>query len=303
MLKGSRVRKFVVDRSFDAELVQDGYLSFTAAWGNAGIQSDDILTITVTRADTYNAEFYDQASDSMTPCTCELVEGGPDYGDWAFMAPPPEVRVRDSECLVHGDSVAVKPGQAVADKFALIAQNYAGYLVGHPYHSARFGEPNTSTVDRTKPWREPNVLPDNCVFCEDMTDENVIQRVAGYQSQIDKEVIVRNTGKSWAYSKWVEARPSPRRTVAELRREFCETFQDGRVEGVDEWTEKSFPLTHLPMRLKRKMCIEWNHTYIDLMKNEDLYYDFSAKEFRRNAHLVAPDAQPSAQPRWVFPTA
>ena len=285
--------------------IESPFVSLETVWALAGLEIEDFEP--VLHISTFLVRFIEDNEDEyVVPCTCELVDEVPAYSEWAYMMmPQPPVRTRDFECLVHGDSVAVKPGQDVADKQAFIAQNYAGYLVGYSYHSAQYGRPNTSKVDRTKPWREPNVLPDNCVFCDDMTDESVIQRVAGYQSQIDKEVIVRNLLKASAYTRWVEAGglgPGTW-TVAQLRRKFCETFQDGKVEGVNEWTEKAFPLVDLPMRLKRKMCIEWNHTYIDLMKQEDLYYDFSAKEFRRNAAPKPADTEPTARPRWVFPTA
>src|SRR4029079_4632781 len=80
--------------------------------------------------------------------------------------------------------------QALADEHTLIAQRYAGYFVGHPYRAAqqRVG-PEAIQVDTSKPWREPLVTSDGCGFCERLTDEEAVRRVAGYQHAIDIEVL------------------------------------------------------------------------------------------------------------------
>lgn len=177
----------------------------------------------------------------------------------------------------------VNPPQELADEHTLIAQRYAGYLVGHPYRNKQ--QTTEVTVDRRRRWREPAVVADDCIFCARLTDEEAIRRVAGYQYQIDIE---STRSKRQHFTAWVDSGapdvPEPGRheaSKANLRR-FCELFADMPTEKRPEgWRTRPLPFITLPLRLKRKLCIEWNHLYRRWMEENDLQYDFEAREFYR----------------------
>ena len=48
------------------------------------------------------------------------------------------------------------------------------------------------------------------------------------------------------------------------------------------WNTKAAAIVRLPLRIKRKMCIEWNHVYTRWMQENGLEYDFEMHEFYRN---------------------
>src|SRR3990172_7403529 len=81
--------------------------------------------------------------------------------------------------------------QDIIDEPALIAQKYAGYLVGHPVRAARYTVPlpGSVDVDQTRPWVEPNPVQDGCLLCQRLTDNEAERRVFGFQASIDKEVL------------------------------------------------------------------------------------------------------------------
>jgi len=189
----------------------------------------------------------------------------------------------------------VEPPQNVSDEHTLLAQKYAGYFVGHPYRAAQQG--STITVDRKHKWKEPVVVADECVFCVRLTDDEAVRRVAGYQWQLDIES-TRNKGKH--YAAWVESGdpkiPEPEDHVwthsqANLRA-FIELFQSEPREGREGgwareaqphgWRTRPLPMVNLPLRLKRKLCVEWNHLLRDWMIREDLSYDFEEQMFYRD---------------------
>lgn len=174
----------------------------------------------------------------------------------------------------------VNPPQTLADEHTLLAQKYAGFFVGHPYRNAQ-QTPNV-VIDRRRRWQEPIVVADDCVFCQRLTDEEAERRVAGYQHQLDIEGTRVQRSEYYA---WVRAAspdvPEPgifEESVANLRR-FCELFQD--TPGKDGWSRRPLPLIALPLRLKRKLCIEWNHLYRDWMAKNGLQYDFETHKFCR----------------------
>src|SRR3990167_633556 len=212
----------------------------------------------------------------------------------------------------------------IADKITLIAQYYAGYFIGHPY---RFDQQKVyRIVDEgqqgihvsKKLWKGPTIQRDNCQFCERTTDEEVKRRVAGFQHQIDIEIL-RN--KTRHYNEWLKSN-SPdiqdwhvsainsvdenNNATRELilvgtadsaanRRKFIELFQNKPLvtytgqQRPDGWAHKPIPLVDLPLRLKRKMVIEWNHIYRDfLTENPDIGYDFNTKTFYKEV----PDLEP-----------
>ena len=211
--------------------------------------------------------------------------------------------------------------QTVIDEHAMVAQTYAGFLVGHPVRAARYTTPLPGSVDIdfTRPFVEPNPLPDDCIFCQRLTDDDAVRRVFGFQAAIDKEVLARK----WKYlSEWVSfapaediptfiekeaaidvempdgsVKPVRQRDVSAMsadfanRRKFIEQNQYvprpahqnqyGTVmpEKPRGWATKAAPIVSLPLRIKRKMCIDWNHVYTRWMATEGLTYDFDKREF------------------------
>lgn len=203
-----------------------------------------------------------------------------------------------------------------ADKITLIAQRYAGYFIGHPYSFDQQAgwqvqiDPTKRGIHvEKKAWKEPVVLADDCEFCKRLTDESAESRVAGFQHQIDIEVLRVKTG---FYHTWLEeCGPDVveflerdieletedegsatvrvacgRENSAANRRAFIRTEQDkprltrSGANRPDGWMQKALPMVDLPLRLKRKMCIEWNHVYVEyLEQNPTVIYDFERKDF------------------------
>ncbi len=185
--------------------------------------------------------------------------------------------------------------QSVIDEHAMVAQTYAGFLLGHPIRAARYTTPlrGSVEVDWSRPWVEPNPLQDDCVFCVRLTDEEAVRRVEGFQWAIDKEVI---GAKGNYFNTWMEERglsyetPEGRRAL--LRTFIAETQYKPIPEHQSHWNNsiivparpngwktKAAPLVNFPLRLKRKMCIDWNHVYTRWMEKEGLHYNFDDREF------------------------
>ncbi len=189
---------------------------------------------------------------------------------------------------------AVTPSQELADAHTLAAQRYAGYLVGHPYRNQR--QSTIVTVDRQRVWREPAIVADDCIFCVRMTDEEAVERVLGFQFAIDKESM--GLGKHKYLRAWVMSGspdvPEPNVLLGSRRnlRKFCELFQDMPTEKrPNGWKLRPLPFCTLPLRLQRKLCVEWNHIYLAWMQENDLQYDFEKHEFW---HEV-PDPEPEPE--------
>ncbi len=189
----------------------------------------------------------------------------------------------------------VKPPQELADAHTLVAQEYAGYFVGHPYRNQR--QTRIVTVDRQRVWKEPATVADDCIFCVRLTDEEAVERVLGFQFAIDKE----STGAKRMYlNTWVASGsrdvPQPYSPTGSRRnlRKFFELFQDVATEKrPNGWKLRPLPFCTLPLRLQRKLCVEWNHIYLAWMAENDLQYDFEKHEFW---HEV-PDPAPTIQSR------
>ncbi len=185
----------------------------------------------------------------------------------------------------------VAPSQELADAHTLAAQRYAGYLVGHSYRNA---QQSTTVTVSPLPWREPVVVADDCIFCVRMTDEEAVERVLGFQFAVDKESI----GTKYMYlNRWVRSDspdvPEPHIPNGSRRnmRKFCELFADMPTEKrPNGWKLRPLPFCTLPLRLQRKLCIEWNHIYLVWMQENDLQYDFEKHEFWREV----PDREPAA---------
>lgn len=202
---------------------------------------------------------------------------------------------------------AVHPPQSIADEHTLVAQRYAGYFVGHPYRAAQQRvDRGAIQVDYTRQWKEPAVVSDGCDFCNELTDEDANRRVRGYQHAMDIEVL---RPYSVAYAQWLA---SGRSDIPE-----CEDITvDGitKTHGVSasEANRRKFiemladkiavppvSMIQLPLRLKRKLCIEWNHLYIDWLKeNPDVQYDFARREFFRDTDEADVATEPRPKEWW-----
>lgn len=202
---------------------------------------------------------------------------------------------------------ACHPPQQLADQHTLIAQQYAGYFVGHPYRAAQQRtDPGAIQVEWDKPWVEPKVVSDGCAFCERLTDEDAERRVAGYQHAIDIEVL---RPRSLLYTEWLGAGTDEVREVEEIdiagvvrkrgvtasgpnRRTFIE--RHGACLDV-----QPISMVALPLRLKRKLCIEWNHIYRDwLAENDEIHYDFESREFYCEVDQEEPAAVEEPKEWW-----
>ncbi len=179
---------------------------------------------------------------------------------------------------------------SLADEHTLLAQRYAGALVGHPYRAGQ-QRVDALTIERRR-WKEPAVVADDCIFCVRLTDEEAERRVLGFQFQMDIEA---TRTKSYHFQTWIESDspdvPDPKvfegvkASQANLRR-FVELFQDVKTdERPNGWKTRPFPLVDLPMRLKRKLCIEWNHIYTKWMEETDTQYDFEQHIFFREGEV------------------
>lgn len=187
--------------------------------------------------------------------------------------------------------VEVPLPQELADKHTLLAQHYAGYLIGHPYRN--FQQTSNIQVDK-KPWREPHIIKDSCLFCSRLTDAEAIARVAGFQYQLDFEVLRRKRHyfNAWFYPDGIPANKVYAAPDRATLRKFCISFQDMPTEKRPHgWQTRPLPFVDLPIRLKRKLCIEWNHLYRDWMAETGTKYDFDTKEFYRDE----PDPQPDSE--------
>lgn len=196
--------------------------------------------------------------------------------------------------------VRVAPPQSLADQHTLIAQRYAGYFPGHPFRQVQMTQ--IIDMDTRRKWREPQVVADDCIFCQRMTDEDVVRRMEGYQHQIDIECTRGRVGlfNLWALKKYGREEDSPKPGFAprpglawpstpERLRAFVE--DTGSSWGDEPSKPRPMPMVDLPLRLKRKLCIEWNHLYLDWMEKENVKYDFDSRMFFRESEQPAPPEQ------------
>ena len=197
----------------------------------------------------------------------------------------------------------VEPPQALADAHTLVAQRYAGYFLGHPFRAAqqRTG-PDAIQVEGSRPWREPAVLTDGCEFCQRLTDADAVRRIEGYQHAIDIEVL---RARADSYAEWLATSAE----VADweevnvggaVMRRGVKASQANRRRFIaanrDRFEVTSIPLVDLPLRLKRKICIEWNHIYRDWLRDEPgVRYDADRREFYREVEQAEPT--PVARPK------
>ncbi len=148
---------------------------------------------------------------------------------------------------------------------------------------------------------EPAVASDGCDFCGRLTDAEAERRVAGYRHAIDIEVL---RARSNLYADWLAAADGvpnvedvtiagveKRRGVSAdplNRRRFIELH-------ADKFDTVGVNMIALPLRLKRKLCIEWNHLYRDwLAACPEAHYDAGKREFYHEVADSEPDVQVSA---------
>jgi hypothetical protein len=201
----------------------------------------------------------------------------------------------------------VHPPQSIADDHTLIAQRYAGYFVGHNYRAAQQRvDRGAIQVDLTKPWKEPAVVSDGCEFCRRLTDESVVRRVTGYQHAMDIEVL---RPYSVAYAQWLA---SGREDIPEREQISVDGISKTHGVSASQRNRRTFierlgekiavppvSMVDLPHRLKRKLCIEWNHLYTEWLKaNPDISYDFERREFYRETGEPAPIHETKQKEWW-----
>lgn len=193
------------------------------------------------------------------------------------------------EPSVSAHRIKVYVPQRISDQHTLAAQAMAGFLVGHPYR--HYQQSATILVDESKAWREPVVLRDKCLFCERMTDESVKQRIMGYQAAIDKESI---SPVGSMYQEWltecgptvidVNEMDTPDGKVRRGNQMSMRNRRAFLAENASWIAQQPFPMFELPMRLQRKLCIQWNHIYTDWMAEspeKEIQYDWEQHEFFR----------------------
>jgi hypothetical protein len=194
----------------------------------------------------------------------------------------------------------------LADQHTLIAQRYAGHFVGHPYRAAqqRTG-PDAIQIDTARKWQEPSVLGDDCAFCARLTDDEATRRVAGYQHTIDIEVL---RSRAASYADWLASCAPDVPEIEEVaiaetlvRRGVMNSARNRRAyiaARPQEFDTTALAMVSLPLRLKRKLCIEWNHLYRDwINEHPGTWYDFEAHEFYREVEEPA-EAQTEQPKTW-----
>jgi hypothetical protein len=201
---------------------------------------------------------------------------------------------------------AVHPPQSIADDHTLIAQRYSGYFVGHPYRAAQQRvDRGAIQVEYDKVWKEPAVVSDECDFCRGLSDEDVLRRVEGYQHAMDIEVL---RPYSVAYAQWLatgnESIPERENVTVDgiTKTHGVSASQHNRRKFIEMLGDKiavpPVSMIDLPHRLKRKLCIEWNHLYLEwLESNPDVSYDFDRREFFRESGAPDPPKE-SRQKEW-----
>ncbi len=131
--------------------------------------------------------------------------------------------------------------QELADEVALIAQKYTGYFYGHPTRAAQYQTPEAGKV-----------------FVE-------------YGKKWDEPLVFPDN------CEFCEKTLSDERVIARV---------DGFQAAIDHEVEhgrgrESFPLNELPLYLKRRMCIEWNHAFKRFLEAKPfLFYDFETREVK-----------------------
>lgn len=166
--------------------------------------------------------------------------------------------------------------QELADAWALTAQRYAGYFYGV---GARGLQLSHEVFLSDKPWQAPYVVEDDCPFCVVLTDERAVERVAGFQHAIDIEVINGSIrySKRPCYKKWLEKEGITDGPKA--KRRFIAEHEDRPTEKRPHgWRRTALNLTALPLYLKRRLCVEWNHVLRDFLADHEGYsYDIEAR--------------------------
>lgn len=144
--------------------------------------------------------------------------------------------------------------QDLADEITLIAQKYTGYFYGHPARAGQWGKPGAGKVT---------------IDYDTKWEEPIVfkdQCEFCQRSLSDERVIERVDGFQAAIDKEVNAK-----------------------RGVE-----SFPLNDLPLYLKRRLCIEWNHAFKRYFEAKPyLYYDFDAREIKEVVKEADTDVFPS----------
>ena len=165
----------------------------------------------------------------------------------------------------------------IADQMAEAAQDMVGHFTGQTVVVGQMGQiamTDHGEVDKTvevgDSWTEKFELADDCVFCSEMTDEAVKDRVAGFQWAMDKEVANRFGAGMQAESVAADGHTLPVHDSHDDtdagRREYHDQLKPWYTEH--PMLLKVIPLIDLPLHLKRVLCIQWNHIVLEHLKVE-----------------------------------
>ena len=159
---------------------------------------------------------------------------------------------------------------SIADQYVTEAQRFVGYFYGKHVTSGQMtpiatrddGDHDLSVTLTNEDWVDPIEFPDDCLFCERMTDEDIERRVAAFQWEIDKESSGRIAQHGGPIHNNYEDSP-------EERVRYHAAIAAHAVEHPELW--RPFPLINLPHRLKLALCIRWNHVVRDWLRSDPRY--------------------------------
>ncbi len=158
------------------------------------------------------------------------------------------------------------------NEIVAVAQKYVGYFHGREV----IADPSVWSFRMRVggKWREPTVVRDDCVFCRNMTDDDVRKRIIYFQLSWEIEVCRANqTLPGYPHrmdypilepGKWHEA-------VERWYQEFKE--RDSRLPVL------SYRFDLLPLRIQRKICIEWNHVWLRWLEKQPELAVFLTRDY------------------------
>lgn len=158
----------------------------------------------------------------------------------------------------------------VADAYVHVAQEFVGYFYGKHVTSEQMrnigtderGDYDSSVKLTDSEWVEPFDIEDDCPMCQRMTDRSVEERVAGFQWELDKESQSRTAQNGGPRHADYDMTP-------EGRAEYHAAVDAHLAAHPQNW--RPFPLIKLPHRLKRLLCIRWNHVVRDWLTEDPRY--------------------------------
>lgn len=161
------------------------------------------------------------------------------------------------------DGNQIPASQELADAVASTAQRYVGYFHGRVYRAAgHFETPGYySTIVGEEDWIEPDIVADDCPFCQNLTDESVRRRLLGFMFAMAKELARINRAKYPDY-------PPLKGPDDYAFWEALEQWEAAHPEAL-----RGYNLLKLPPHLQRALCIEWNHLWLNYLKANGMEYE------------------------------